>query len=436
MKNYLTSSALVSSLVVAVSVTSVSSAAAQNRAGALLLGALVGGAIVVGANQNAQNNAANAAANSAANAQRAENRDVQTALNYFNFDAGTPDGIFGRKTRSAVSELQAFMAFPVTGELSGFEKEFLLSSFVRAEAGGATTTNAILNDPNGTRGLLIAYLANPEPTGNTLNGTQMANSLGGDASNDFGSDASNDFGSGETQNAAAEAPVQTGLLPVFVTAAAEPSMDAMCSTAGGDLTDVASEFCNLRAFAVNDGDRLATSVQGTTREQISAQCLGFAPTMASYAESAVSQSSFELLDDLHGWAKSTGVAPSSLEGIAKVCLGVGYASDNSELALASLLALIGLDQPGYSELLGYHLALGFGFGGDENKPIGAEWLDTASLAFASGESALNGQSGDTRAILASSMAGELRGIPAFGTAPEIVPVSADSGGFFSNSSDN
>ncbi len=423
MKKYLTSTALMTSLIVAGSISSATSAAAQNRAGALLFGALVGGAIVAGANQNQRNQAAN----SAAAAQRAQNRNVQTALNYFNFDAGVADGVFGRRTRSAVSDLQAYMNFPISGELSAYEKDFLLSSFARAEAGGATTSNIILTDPEGSRALLTAYLANPIGNGNNLGAVQTANSLGG-AANDFGSDASNDFGSGDAQTANVAPQVQTGTLPVFVTASAEPSMDSMCS---GIVGNIQTQFCDLRAFAVNEGDRLAATVQGVTRAEISAQCLGFAPTMASYADGAGAKTSFELLDDLHGWAASTGAAASSLEGIAKVCLGVGYASDNSELALASLLALIGLDQQGYSELLGYHLAFGFGFDGAENKDSGAEWLDTASLAFASGEAGLNGQSGDTRAIVASSMASELRGVPTFGVTPEIVPVSADTGGFFS-----
>lgn len=421
MKNYLANSALISTLVISGTLSLATGVAAQNRAGALLFGALVGGAIVAGANQNNQNNQRDAANN----AQRAENRQVQTALNYFDFNAGTPDGVFGRNTRSAISELQAFMSFPVTGELSAFEKEFLLGSYHRAEDGGAATTNAILNDPNGARGLLLAYLATPAPRENALGDTQMANSLGG---------AANDFGSGDGQNAA---PVQAGVLPVFVTAPVEPSMDTFCSNANGAQSGIQAEFCNLRAVAVNTGDRLATSVQGATRAEISAQCLGFAPTMASYADAAGGLSAPALGDELRGWAASTGVAPESLEGIAKVCLGVGYASDNSELALASLLALIGLEQPGYSELLGYHLAFGLGFDGVENQPTGAEWLDTASIAFASGDQAINGQDGDSRAILVSGMAGQLRGIPAFGIAPTAVPVSADTNsGFFTPLDDN
>lgn len=431
MKKYLASSALIASLSITMTLGATTNSVAQNRGGGLLLGALIGGAIVAGANQNARNNQANAAANAAASARRTENRNVQSALNYFSFDAGVADGVFGRRTRSAVSEYQVFMAFPVTGELSSYEKEFLLDSHQRAEAGGAATTNAILNNDNGTRGLLQAFLQNP------LSGTGIGggNSLGGDVqmASNLGGGAANDFGSNNAQVAAVETqPVATGL-PVFVTASLEPSMDALCSTAGGvSMTKVEMEFCNLRAFAVNEGDRLATTVQGASREDIVAQCLGFAPTMASYAASASGQSSFELLDDLHGWAASTGVAPASLEGIAKVCLGVGYSSDNSELALASLLALIGLDQAGYPEMLGYHMAFGFGFGGEANKTVGAEWLETASLAFAGGEAAMNGQDGSTRAILVSAMAGQLRGIPSFGLAPTVVPASA-TGGFFSQS---
>ena len=44
--------------------------------------------------------------------------DVQTRLNILRFDAGRPDGLAGRQTRSAIRQFQAFNQLPVTGKLT------------------------------------------------------------------------------------------------------------------------------------------------------------------------------------------------------------------------------------------------------------------------------------------------------------------------------
>lgn len=42
--------------------------------------------------------------------QRQQNREVQTALNHFNFPAGVADGVMGRNSRTAVSMYQNYMS--------------------------------------------------------------------------------------------------------------------------------------------------------------------------------------------------------------------------------------------------------------------------------------------------------------------------------------
>jgi len=103
---------------------------------------------------------------------RAENREIQTSLNYFGFSAGAPDGILGSRSRSAVSDYQAYMGYPVTGHLTTFEKDFLLQSHGRALAGGPNTSHLIATLPDGTRGLLRHYrdeMAGAAPTGSRGN---------------------------------------------------------------------------------------------------------------------------------------------------------------------------------------------------------------------------------------------------------------------------
>lgn len=87
----------------------------------------------------------------------AEGRELQSALNYFGFDAGTVDGRVGRKTKSASAGYQAYMGYPATGTLSAFERHVLVTSYLRAEASGTQTFAQIARLPDGPRGLLKLY---------------------------------------------------------------------------------------------------------------------------------------------------------------------------------------------------------------------------------------------------------------------------------------
>jgi len=420
MKKHLTSSAMILALTAAGVSIPMTKAAAGSNAGAAIIGALIGGAIVAGATNNRRNTRTRSTASSA---QRTENRAVQSALNYFEFPAGTPDGVFGRKTRTAVSQYQAFLDFPITGQLTQFEKDFLLNSHQRAELGGAETSRIILTDPNGARGLLVSFMR--QQGGGT--GLGLANG------------PANDF-----STASSSPNTSPSGLPVFVTSQ-EASMNELCIS-GIQPNSIEAQFCNLRAYAIDEGDRLAASVQGTTRADIQAQCEAFAPTLQPYVSTVSLVDAGPAKSELQSWVSTSGASAASLEGIAKVCLGVGYSSDSSDVALASIMTLVGLGDAGYEELLAYHLALGFGFEGKQNIDRGAQWLDNASLAFASGQESITGESGAVRATVAVSLANSMRGlpsvtttpsngvVPAFGTAPA-APAEAG-GGFFSSGVSN
>ncbi|MCV3270343.1 peptidoglycan-binding domain-containing protein [Roseobacter sinensis] len=88
-----------------------------------------------------------------------EGREIQTSLNYFGFNAGTVDGQLGRQSRTAISDYQSYMGYQPSGQLTSFEKELLLRSYNRAQAGGEQTFRQIAANPEGTRGLLKTYRA-------------------------------------------------------------------------------------------------------------------------------------------------------------------------------------------------------------------------------------------------------------------------------------
>lgn len=86
-----------------------------------------------------------------------QGREIQSALNYFGFNAGAVDGRVGGKTKQAVAGYQAYLGYPATGTLSAFEQHVLTQTYLRAEAGGADTFRTIAQLPEGPRGLLKLY---------------------------------------------------------------------------------------------------------------------------------------------------------------------------------------------------------------------------------------------------------------------------------------
>ncbi|MEM7489222.1 MAG: peptidoglycan-binding domain-containing protein [Pseudomonadota bacterium] len=127
-----------------------------------IIGGVIGGAIANSARQSQPRTVTRTrtvtrrAAPAVSSAQRQENREVQTALNYFGFDAGAPDGVLGRRSRAAISSMESFLNLPPDGQLTSFEKNILLSAHNRAISGNPDTVRLISTSPLGARAALQA----------------------------------------------------------------------------------------------------------------------------------------------------------------------------------------------------------------------------------------------------------------------------------------
>src|SRR5690606_26796513 len=86
--------------------------------------------------------------------QRQQNREVQSALNHFGFHVGTPDGSIGPRSRAGISQYQAYLGFPTTGQLTDFERSVLLSAYQRSQMGGPQVMRIANTHRDGMRGLL------------------------------------------------------------------------------------------------------------------------------------------------------------------------------------------------------------------------------------------------------------------------------------------
>ncbi len=379
-------------LVVGLAVTPITRAAADG--GDLLggiVGGVIGGVIVNEANKNRQTARTKTVYRSTgvSSAERAERRETQIALNYFGFPAGTPDGVLGRNSQQAIASYQIHMGYPSTGQLTQYEKDFLLTSYRRALAGGPVTNQQIAADPMGPKGLLTTY--RNELAGVAIPQVQPAA-------------PTVVVVAPEPENVAplvSEAAAESAL-PNFMGGGAQVSLASHCNTvslltnSNGGFTTLASmqdagfaldeQFCLARTYAIAKGEELVGKVQGFTPQQIAQQCEGFGPAMKDHVAALSLKSRDEVLKDVGGFVLQSGMSPAQLSGTAKICLSVGYRTDNLDVAIGSALLLAVLGEGAYGELMGHHLSQGFG--ASRRPDLALAWYQMGLDAAAGGSEAV------------------------------------------------
>ncbi len=323
-------------------------------------------------------------------AQTAQIRQLQTALNFFEFDAGSVDGIMGNQTRTAITEYQAYLDYPTTGQLTEFEAQLLMGTYQRASTDAAAAQKAAENHPDGIRGmLLIARDGGPTK------------------------------------------PV--GAIPTFEIAGPSFAMQCAKIEAGGAVSGPSSQnpsaailvpFCDAREAAIGQTETLVSQVAGFTPEQIEQQCIGFAPALTELAATLPSAQPDELLAQTSEFVSRTGQPVEQLTGIATTCLGVGYSIGNPDLTIGSFLLLSALDQPEYAELAGYHLVLGYGT--EQDPTLAAPWFQLAAIAHP-GATSLFAEGAKERLTQVQSIAAEqgsgtnassVGSVPSFSVTPQ------------------
>lgn len=121
--------------------------------GDAVAGIIIGGAIVGAIHNQQQQQRPRGSVPSQAWQQT---RDMQEALNYFFFNVGVPDGVAGRQTRNGVSQFQAYLNFPATGDITEFERQVLTTSYQRAQLQTPQVAQIASTHPDGVRGVLLA----------------------------------------------------------------------------------------------------------------------------------------------------------------------------------------------------------------------------------------------------------------------------------------
>lgn len=321
-------------------------------------------------------------------------RQVQTALNYFGFNAGFVDGQVGPATRSAVERYQASQGYPINGrEFPEPQAQHLIGAYLWATNGGAAQTG-LQGQP-----LLSAYRqvlagntqpTNPAPTGNT---TVIVN-----PATTTVVPAPGTGGQVTTVAGAAGGPVPN----LFAGASSTPVLSSRCDAValqgqanGGMMTlgnlsnpgfALSEQFCTARASAVNQGHDLTQAISGLTYAEITEQCEGFSAAVAGQTALIGALTPQQAVGSAQGFAYTTGIPQAELAGTARVCLGVGYGTDNMDMAMGSALILVASGEPAYGELLAHHLREGFGVEADA--PRAQAWYNLSLTAVEAGAPAV------------------------------------------------
>lgn len=389
----LTKSITASVLALSIAVVPVTRAAAD--AGDFVAGAIIGGLVGHAATKQNQRKKAATRTYRPGIPSTQEGREIQASLNYFGFNAGTVDGQLGQRSRNAISSYQAYMGYPSTGQLSPFEQNLLISSYNRAQAGGYAVTQQVASNPDGTRGLLKVYRA--ELAGQTVAPVQGTTIVVAPQAATPTTTTTTTVVAPAPATPAPTAPVAVaGALPSFLGNGASPSLASHCNTVSlltntnGGFTTVSAmsdpnvvlneQFCLARTYAIAKSEDMISKVQGFTPDQIAAQCKQFAPAMQPHVAALALKSQQEVVRDVAGFILTTGMSPAQLKGTAQICMGVGYRTDDMDVALGSALMLFAMGDHAYGELMGHHLAQGFGT---------SKRVDAARVWYAEGLNAMD-----------------------------------------------
>ncbi len=428
-----------------------STRATADTAGGLIAGAIIGGLVghEVARNKQRQQRVVRRTyrqSSGISQAQRAENREVQTSLNYFGFPVGGVDGSLGRRSRAAISDYQLHLGYPVTGYLTDYEKSFLLGSYRRALAGGALTNQQIAANAQGPRGLLHVY--RDEAAGIRTTGTiQPAAAATVIVAPQPAPAPAAPVTVEPATTAVAASPLSTlpvepepqaeGALPNFFGQATAVSLASHCnqinlltSTNGGfatveTMTDpnqaLNEQFCLARTYAISDGEKKAASIEGFSPQQINAQCEGFGPPLKEHVAALSIKPRDEVVRDVSNFVLQSGLAPSQLIGTAKICLSVGYRTDNMDVALGSALLLTALGDNVYGELMGHHLAQGYGVA--KRTDLSIAWFEMGLTAVENGAVAVFAPGQPERSALIRKATFSLDGARQGGIKPLVQPTS-------------
>ena len=269
-----------------------------------------------------------------------DDANVQRALNAFGFNAGSPDGLFGHKTKAAINRFQGSISAKQTEVLTIQQRAALLTQYAKRIAGPADDKDdSSPGAPSQTVSFLKSLRDQAPSDGTSDSGPVTVAALCND-------DSSRESVSGD-----------------------EINLNLGGTNASGLFVE---QFCTARSYVLRE---LQDSLQSTPEtdvadiwSQCSAHCAARAADLAvlagNSADGFVQKLSVSILPNAND--------REALLDSSELCLGLSHAFDNAQGALlyASYMAVLG--DEAYGELIGEQFGLGLGTA--QYKARAADWL--------------------------------------------------------------
>jgi hypothetical protein len=102
------------------------------------------------------------------------------------------------------------------------------------------------------------------------------------------------------------------------------------------------QSCLARTYAIAKGEEIVCMVRGFTPQQIASPCERFDPALKDQLAALSLKSQADVQKDVSSFILQSGLSPAPVTGTAKICLSVGYRTDNMEVAIGSALSLAAL----------------------------------------------------------------------------------------------
>lgn len=270
---------------------------------------------------------------------------VQVALNYYNFEAGTPDGVFGPGTRAAIRRYQSYIGEPATGEMTAAQTTALLSAYARDTAGS-------------TPGL---FAGNRTASGNAQMSTLLAS---------LGSQGTNDLAPATPEPALATAPASaTEAAPLPV--ATGPVPDDLCKApaaapakgpgAASPAETVVDSYCSAVGYAVQNSVTLSKAVMGFDPAVSGKQCADWLVANRAKLDGALAKEPEAAIADLAALVPGAAEPQkAAMRDSFSICHGIAQAAGNTPDARAFAALVASFGGAGYGELVAASDALGLG----------------------------------------------------------------------------
>lgn len=332
---------------------------------------------------------------------------VQNALTYYGFYSGPINGQMDRATQEAVRAFQAKVGQQPSGILTADQRRGLLT--VYAQRGQNQVASIQDPDPNSIFAVIAGGAGASAAAGIMSAGTANSLPVGG------GVPAGGGLAAG---NGVASDPLPVRLVPALGQdvyrdrcqsgeTRPEPVVLGGRPTLGGAGSLLPGQVCQARLAALVTAKEAFAGMTGIEPATVRAECARISDSLAGLRGALAAETPQSMTRRAtREFAATPADQRASAATNFQICLGFGFVDNAPDVVLSSALALIGIGEGGYGEIVGEALALGAGI--DPNRARAAAWLESAAAAIDGGGTPVVKAAGIERAEILRLTAAELK----------------------------